>query len=140
MVFRAVRTHFHEIEKKCDISGSQLWVLSCINVAGSLRVTEIAEKLSIHQSTASNLIERMVKDGLVKKIKSSTDQRVTNIFLTEAGKAILHKAPGPAEGLLPATLKQLSTDELRQIQGALDMLLGKMDVDPAAKHTPLADL
>ncbi|MCB6183950.1 MarR family transcriptional regulator [Leeia sp. TBRC 13508] len=140
MIFKSVRSHFHEVEQQCGVSGSQLWLLSCLKKKDKQRVTELANALSIHQSTASNLIEKMVREGLVKKEKSLADQRVTLISLSDLGLSVVSKAPGPAEGILPATLKTLSATELHQICQSLDLILSKMDIDPAAGQTPLSDL
>lgn len=61
IIFNSVKKHVSEIEARCGISSSQIWVLWELHQSPGLRVTELASKLSVHQSTASNLIEKMAK-------------------------------------------------------------------------------
>ena len=51
------------------MSGSQLWLLQEIGRSEGLGVSELAQRLSIHQSTCSLLIEKLVRAGYVRKAR-----------------------------------------------------------------------
>lgn len=42
IIFRSVRRHFHEVEERCGISGSQLWALSVVVQSPGIRVKDLA--------------------------------------------------------------------------------------------------
>ena len=78
--------------------------------------------MSIHQSTASNLVHRLEAKGLVYRTRTGLDQRVVRTFSTSAGEAILKKAPGPMHGVLPDAVYQLPDTELLRLYEALERL------------------
>lgn len=61
-----------------------------IQVYGSenqvLRVSRLAERLDVPAALASRLVNRLAVQGFVGRRKSDTDRRVTEVYITEAGK------------------------------------------------------
>lgn len=141
LIYGSVRQHFRDVEKQCGISGSQLWLLREVATAPGSGISSLAERLSIHQSTCSLLVEKLVGFGLVSKTRSIEDQRRVGLELTRAGEQLLKRAPGPAEGILPEALKQLPDFALQSLHVNLGQLIGHLMThnDNDAKQ-PLADL
>jgi DNA-binding MarR family transcriptional regulator len=141
VIFKSVRKHFQAVEDACGVSGAQLWALSRIAAEPGLRVSDLAKSLAIHQSTASNLIEKLVEQGLVSRERSSRDQRVVHLSISSLGEAVLGRAPGPFQGLLPDALSKLDADQLNTLHESLSTLLQLMaDIEPAAVHMLLGDM
>lgn len=141
IIFGTVKQHFREIEISCGISGSQLWLLNEIANRPELGVSRLAENMAIHQSTCSLLVEKLVKKQLVAKQRLSEDQRKVGLMITEAGKAILAKAPQPIDGILPQVLASLAQPELASLQTSLNLVIAKLDAEDNALATqPLADM
>jgi DNA-binding MarR family transcriptional regulator len=141
LIFGSVRQHFRQIEEKCGISGSQLWVIREVDIAPGIGVSTLAKKLSIHQSTCSILVETLVAGGFLKKARLGEDQRRVGLTLTQKAKKVLTKAPGPAEGLLPSALSGLSSASLHALSAHLDRLIDEINVrDKKHADQPLADL
>lgn len=138
IVIRAAQRHSAWIEKQSGVTGAQLWVMQELHETPGLRVGEIAEKLAIHQTTASNLLDALVKKGLVLKARDTVDQRVVKLALSEHGKILIRKAPTPARGLLPEALRQLTQDSLMDLNRGLRALLDVIDqVDESNGLQPL---
>lgn len=123
ILIRAAQKHSQWIEKQSGISGVQLWALQELAEAPGLRVGELAGRMALHQSTASNLVERLEQLGLARRERSSTDQRVVLLSVTDLGRATLAQAPAPARGLLPEALRHMAADDLQRLQAQLDVLL-----------------
>lgn len=140
LVFGEVRSHFLEIERRVGIGGAQLWALSEIGRDPGLGVSELAQRMDIHPSTASNLVRQLLRKSLIVSDRSPEDRRNVLLRLTEAGTALLRSAPGPHEGVLPAALQQLPPDTLRQLHQHLGTLLKVLDPGTAAARMPLAEL
>lgn len=138
IVIRAAQRHSAWIEKQCGVSGAQLWVMQELLETPELRVGEIAERLSIHQTTASNLVDALVKKGLVVKQRDTVDQRVVKLILSETGSILIERAPSPARGLLPEALRKLDQTALLDLNNGLRALLDVIDlVDEANGLQPL---
>jgi DNA-binding MarR family transcriptional regulator len=141
IIFRSVKKHFQVIERKCGIGGSQLWALGTVCANPGIRVSDLARTLSVHQSTASNLVEQMVRLGLIVRERDEDDQRVVRLNATARGATLIARAPQPLTGVLPDALSHLASEDLENLHRALDRLLGVMQVrDEGATHTPLADI
>lgn len=141
LIYGSVKQHFREVERACGISGSQLWILRDIAASPGTGVSRLAERLSIHQSTCSLLVEKLVGAGLVSKTRSTADQRRVGLEITRAGKQLLKIAPGPAEGMLPDALRQLPEVVLRTLQVNLDQLISHLTTrNETDAEKPLADM
>lgn len=138
VIFKSANKHFEEIEKSVGVSGAQLWALSEVEQAGSMTISSLARAMSLHQSTTSNLVEKLVAKGLLNRVRSTTDRRVVEVQLSEAGNAALSQAPGPYRGILPDALMRMSEADLlvlkNSLGGLLDMLERKL---PEASGEPL---
>ncbi len=141
IIYGSVRQHFRDVEKSCGITGSQLWVMQEIGNTPGIGVSELAERLSIHQSTCSQLVEKLVGRELVVKERSREDQRRVGLRLAADAAALIRKAPGPAEGLLPEALGALPPEAIASLDESLALLIRQLQVsDDKLAKKPLSDL
>jgi len=141
IIFGSVRQQFREVEQTCGITGSQLWILQEISRTPDIGVSELAERLSIHQSTCSQLVEKLVVRHLVTKERSKEDQRRVGLCLTQEAANILSDAPGPAEGILPEALQGLTEAALVSLDSSLLELIGQLRIrNDKLADKPLSDL
>lgn len=141
VIVSSVKKHSSQVEAHCDVSSSQLWLLWELQQTPGLKVTELASRLSIHQSTASNLIEKLVKKQLVNKQRDDVDQRIVRLYLTHAGVEVVLKAPSSPRGILRDALEHLSTSELTLLQQSLETLMAQIKLkDEEDALTSLADI
>lgn len=127
VVIRAAQRHSAWVEKQCGISGAQLWVMQEVHDAPGARVGEIASRLAIHQTTMSNLLNGLVRQGYIVKSRDENDQRVVKLTLSEDGKRLLEQAPKPARGLLPEALLQMDDAALSELNRGLCHLTDSID-------------
>ena len=139
VIFSAVRQHFQAVEKACGVSGAQIWAMSALRQSPGMKVSELAQAMSIHTSTASNLLDKIERAGLVRRERKHADQRVVQLYLTENGEQALDKAPQPLTGMLTHALGQLSEDTLNRLNQDLATLIAHMGaVDYQAAQKPLS--
>ncbi len=127
IVFRAAQRHSLWIEKQCGVNGAQLWMMQELHDQPGMRVGELASKLAIHQTTASNLIDALRKRGYIIKERDAADQRVVNLKLSEGGRQVLQDAPTPARGLLQEAILHLNDETLAQLDAGLQGMLSSID-------------
>lgn len=123
VLIRTAQRHSQWIERQSGVTGAQLWALQELKELPGLRVGELANRMALHQSTASNMIDRLETSELIRKERTSADQRVVRLYLTEQGAALLERAPSPARGVLPEALRLLDEESLLHLQRDLDGLL-----------------
>ncbi|POZ53273.1 MarR family winged helix-turn-helix transcriptional regulator [Methylovulum psychrotolerans] len=138
LIFKATQQHSLWVETQCGVSSAQLWMLWELSKQPGLRVTELAKVLSIHHSTASNLLDKLAKKKLIQKERASADQRVVTVTLTAAGEALMAKAPAPPQGILQHAIFALPENALKALNEHLDMLVKEMAIkDDEATMQPI---
>lgn len=141
IIYGSVRQHFRDIEQTCGVTGSQLWILQEVSKTPNIGVSELADRLSIHQSTCSQLVEKLVSRSLIHKERSKEDQRRVGLNLSVEAASILKNAPGPAEGILPEALNALPESALQALDNSLIELIGQLrSRDDKLADKPLSDL
>jgi DNA-binding MarR family transcriptional regulator len=141
IIYGSIRQQFRDVEQTCGITGSQLWILQEVAKTPDIGVSELAERLSVHQSTCSQLVEKLVSRSLITKERSKEDQRRVGLCLTEGASKLLKNAPGPAEGILPEALQALPEAALLALDKSLIEVIGQLqNKDDRLADRPLADL
>lgn len=140
-IVSSAQQHFRRIEDQCGLSGAQLWVLREVEGHPGQRVSDLAKAMSLHLSTASNLLDKLAKRNLIRRERSDRDQRIVHLFLTEEGMRIIASAPQPARGVLPEALNRLSDEVLDNLNRSLAQVLDEIEVsDQESAMKPLSDL
>ena len=141
IVFSSVKSHFRKVEALCGVSGVHLWAIAEISDKPGMRVTELVQSLSIHQSTTSNLLGEIEKMGFIRKERTKEDQRVVRLYLTKKGDSLVARAPKPMIGVLPDALQRLPDNTLATLNANMDALIALMkyeDISAAAR--PLSEI
>ncbi len=128
-VFRVVQEHSRWVERQCGVSAAQLWAMWELFFSPGVRVSELSRALSIHQSTASNLLDKLEQKGLIERRRGGPDQRVVRIYLTDKGAKLVEGAPRPAQGALMDALHRLPNEALLELDSVLSRLVSAMGVD-----------
>lgn|SRR5436305_837140 len=140
IIFKSIQRHSAMVETECGLSGSQLWALWELLMSPGLKVSDLSKVMSIHQSTASNLLDKLEKRELVKRERRGPDQRVVRLFLTPEGLKIINRAPRPAQGVLNHTLLRLPDKALESLEIGLTEIVANMNLkDESAALKPLTE-
>jgi DNA-binding MarR family transcriptional regulator len=66
---------------------------------GLLPMRVMGERLQLHPTSVTNIVDRLEADGLVRRTPHPTDRRATLVGITEAGSAVLEKATESVTGI-----------------------------------------
>ena len=83
---------------------------------------QVAEHLGITASTASALIERIVRRGLVERGIRAGDRRVTDLRLSARGRQLLDEIDPSKRGAITASIDDLAPDDRERLAELLDRL------------------
>jgi len=141
VIYGTMRQYFRELEECCGLPGAQMWLIQEVKRHPEIGITELAGRLGIHQSTCSQLVDRLVDKKYLSKKRLSTDQRRVGLCLAEAGRQAIAALPGPAEGVLPQALANIPEVALKTLHINLDELIRHLPGhDETFAATPLADM
>ena len=127
-LLQAKEIYTKELNKKYQVSSSQLNCILALYDYGPMPPSRIARHIMVNSSTVTGIIDRLEKKGLVERWRISQDRRVITIQLTEAGTKLAENAPPPIQQRVIDGLKNLPPKEMEKIVKSLNMLTGMLDV------------
>jgi DNA-binding MarR family transcriptional regulator len=82
------RSRAHTLLEELGLYRGQPPMLRALWEQEGLTHTELATRLHVRPATITKMIRRMGKTGFVERRPDSEDQRVSRVYLTDAGRAI----------------------------------------------------
>ncbi len=107
--------------KDNELSMSQIGALFQIN-GGHSNVSDLGQGLGITIAAASQVIERLVQQGLIVRLEDPEDRRAKQLELTEKGRRMLKASVQARHGWLEHLAESLSPAEREQVASALKLL------------------
>jgi DNA-binding MarR family transcriptional regulator len=104
-----------ELARQVDLTGPQLTVLKMLEGVGDLSLSELSERIRAQNSTVTGIIDRMEREGLVVRARSTEDRRVVKIKLTDKGSKIARAIAIEPMEIFRGALESLSPGETREL-------------------------
>lgn len=124
-VRRSMRS-FVLYSKQKGLSMTQIAALIHIRRKVNSSVSEISDELQVSNPAASQLIERLVQQGLIARTEDPNDRRLKQIALTDAGETLLREGLHSRLSWLEDLAKLMTSEEKETVTNALTILLEKM--------------
>ena len=86
VLLRSIKRHYQWVEDLCGLSGAQVWAMAEIAAAPGIKVSNLAQELGVHLSTASNMLRRLEERALIRRMRTGEDHRVVQLQLTAKGE------------------------------------------------------
>ena len=124
-----------EFARRVDLTGPQLTVIKMLEGIGDLSLSELSEKIRAQNSTVTGIIDRMEREGLVLRARSTEDRRVVKIKLTDKGMKLAREITVEPMEIFRSALEGLSAAETKELLKILTKIarrvqtLVKRDID-----------
>ncbi|HLZ70224.1 MAG TPA: MarR family transcriptional regulator [Dehalococcoidia bacterium] len=116
----------------------QIHALHIITLREQMTVGELAAALGLEQNSGSQLVERLVQRGLVKRDRAPEDRRQSLITVSDEGRALLLAGEPDAELLMEELCSELPPEQIRQSAGLLRRMRANAN-RTAASRPPRSD-
>lgn len=123
MYFDACKEVYSEINFD-RITKIQFKYLKAIRELKSTTLTELAERFTISKPSMNEVIMKFEKSGLIKKVKSTVDKRITNITLTEVGHTLATTNLLESQRAVHKIEQRLTQDEMQVLKSLFDKFGG----------------
>lgn len=102
---------------KFDVTDTQFNILMTLNDSGyeGLTQQELSEKLVVHKSNVTGLVDRLEKLGYVTRQVNAEDRRCNYIVLTAKGKKLIRKAEAPYFAEVDRIMNSLNDEEKKSL-------------------------
>ncbi len=128
-ISRAVDQYSRSLATRYELTGPQLVCLRQLVTAGPWTSSKLAVEVSLSQPTITGIIDRLAKRQLVTRVRDDADRRRVFLEVTDAGRALVEKAPSPLQDRFAANLARLGPDEQQRIGRVLETVVAMMEAD-----------
>jgi DNA-binding MarR family transcriptional regulator len=115
-----------EILTNYKITPPQFVALQWLFEEGDMTIGELSAKMYLAFSTTTDLIDRMEKNELLRRVKDEKDRRVVRIHLLEEGKRIIDEVITKRQNYLQDVLTNFTTSEVASLNENLTKLHQEM--------------
>jgi DNA-binding MarR family transcriptional regulator len=126
LLFQSVLARFFSIRTRQPASGAvtfaQMRVLWTLEIHGSVGVGEMARMIGITNSTATELVDRLVRGGYVRRVQSAEDRRQVVLTLLPRGKRMLDDFARRRQERFRTLLKAVPPADVRRMAESLRTL------------------
>jgi DNA-binding MarR family transcriptional regulator len=83
--------------------------------------------MGVTSAAASQMLERLVQQGLVLRMEDPGDRRAKKLVLTEKGKHTIQEVSQARQKWMEGLVQSLTQEEKEQITAALNLLVDKIE-------------
>lgn len=110
-----------------DLTMPQMITLFAIREAGTCRMSELADVTQQSAGTLTGIVDRLIEDGLVARVRDADDRRVVQVALTTTGNERLQRVEEARRHDMEQVLQHFGSDQLRQLEESLQLLFSGLD-------------
>lgn len=114
--------HMDVIQNEHGIPLSHVQVLSMLNESGSMSVSEISHRLGIAKPNITPLVDRLIENGYVDRIRDTNDRRIVNVVILPDGRQKLLSIEETICGQVSEWAQNLSAADFRELAESLESL------------------
>jgi len=121
---------FNEELAPQGVTFRQAQVLSCLALEGRLSQTELADRMRIEPPTVVGILDRMERDGWIRRSGDATDRRRKLVEATPAAKPAWNKIVAAAKRVRSRATRGLTPTQLTQLKKLLNLV--QTNLQPAS--------
>ncbi len=122
-IYRAVKPTVPPELLTSDLTVAQLRVLLMLYTEGPSRMSSIASSLGIAVSTATGIVDNLVRKGLVLRGTNPQDRRLVICNLSSGGKETINRLWAVGQFHIGKLLQGLSLEQLKKASEVAEFLL-----------------
>ncbi|NLW17772.1 MAG: MarR family transcriptional regulator [Firmicutes bacterium] len=119
-----IRRRGRDILQEFDITPPQFDALLILknNKGENLTIGELGERMYLACSTATDLVDRMERNGLVERIRDTNDRRVIRLQILEKGYQMVEEVLAARKRYLSEALKDVPQEDIQAMIKSMTQL------------------
>ncbi|GKV68914.1 putative HTH-type transcriptional regulator YsmB [Sporosarcina sp. NCCP-2716] len=120
-----IKQQGRKILSNYTITPPQFIALQWLFEHGDMTIGDLSNKMYLAFSTTTDLVDRMEKNELVKRVRDEKDRRVVRIHLLKEGERVIQEVIDKRRNYLEDVVRDFSEDEL----STFTKLLAKLHIE-----------
>jgi len=122
--FQGALKRFHE----GALSLVHLNLLMLLRFNGPLTMSRLAEMLDVSVASATGIVDRMEKKGVIERRRSDEDRRVVQVYVTEKGEQVFTQMQAERQSNMLKMISKISDGDLKALLQGLRAVREARDV------------
>ena len=122
VIARQLRTTFDQSAEQSGLTRAQWTLIATVARNPGAAQRFIADALEVREITAGRLVDRLCKEGYLKRQENPSDRRAYRIYLTRASQPLLDKLDGLAKIHEAAIFAGFKARDIEQLDAYLDAI------------------
>jgi MarR family transcriptional regulator, organic hydroperoxide resistance regulator len=123
------------INMDLKFSKTELFAMLLLDRNKEVTMTELVEYINSPMSTATGIVDRLVKSGYLSRNRSETDRRIVVLKLTESGAQIIKDLKTLISKYLKLIVDDLTEEEKQFLMGIVFKIMNKLQTEMTANIT-----
>jgi len=113
-----------------NVTSSQATVLNTLSSQDGQSLSDIGKSIHLDKPAITGLADRMEKDGLVERRRTSSDRRIIQLFFTEKGKKLYRRIEKVIVDVDNELVETLTEEEIESLHSMLQRIWNKSNGQP----------
>jgi len=109
--FQGALKRFHE----GTLSLVHLNLLMLLRFNGPLTMSRLAEMLDVSVASATGIVDRMEKKGVIERRRSDEDRRVVQVYVTEKGEQVFTQMQAERQANMMKMISKITDSDLKAL-------------------------
>ena len=106
-----------------QVRPAYMGVLLILWSGDGMRSVDLARKVGLEPSTMTGLVDRMERDGLLKRRADPDDRRAQRIYLTDLGREVEQPVNGVVDTAVEQVLGDIAPEDIEHLSTTLRQVL-----------------
>jgi len=125
-VHHGLQSASKRMERDLGVTGPQRLVVRLLDDSPGMTAGELSQLLHLDPGTMSGIIQRLLRERLIRRAEDPHDRRRFLLALTPQGRTLAARREGTVEERVASTLKSLGGEDLAAAERALAMLAAEL--------------
>ena len=122
-----LRLYGREILKEYKLSKIQFIALQWVNDSSGITIGQVAKNLDLAYSTTTDIIDRLEKNGFVRRERSKTDKRLVQVKIEPTGLELIERVIEKRIEFIEEITQDLDLNEKELLTKLLEKMMDKSE-------------
>lgn len=115
--------HLNALQAESNMPASHIQLLVMLSHEESLSITQISERFEIAKPNITPMVDRMISEGLVMRIRSNEDKRIVSVVICDKGRECLNRICENARRILGNWAEDMSAEDLEALYASIQTIM-----------------
>jgi DNA-binding MarR family transcriptional regulator len=116
-----------------NVTIAQMHILFCLGRCDGQKMSELAKSFTVTLGNMTGIVNRLVRDKLVRRVHDSKDRRIIRVFLTRGGRKLESRLIAHKKKMMARVVNLIPVQERAKLLEIIERITGLMSKEKEKK-------